>query len=160
MTAVTDTPGSSIVGRLTDIPPWEAELILSMRLWMDSHEGQAEVGKGFTRCFGPAGGRAEIRQFERLLTALCAYARRPLVRHGLGCVCIGSDEAVLQTFVREATRGDLAEAAMIASLIVPASHAEHVALMAAQVGMAMQCMARRAPLTDDYRKDTDARTLH
>lgn len=160
MTEAMASAGSTVVGRLTDVPPWEAELILSMRLWMDSLEGQARVGTGFARCFGAAGGRAEIRQFERLLTALCAYARRPLVRHGLGCDCIGSDEAVLQTVVREAARGDLAEAAMIASLIVPASQAEHVALMAAQVGLAMQCIARQAPPSRDSHDARQERTLH
>lgn len=160
MTEALDSPGSAVVGRLTNVPPWEAELILSMRLWMDSLEGQEKVGTGFARCFGTAGGRAEIRQFERLLTALCAYARRPLVRHGLGCDCIGSDEAVLQTLVREAARGDLAEAAMVASLLVPASQAEHVALMAAQVGLAMQCIARQSPPPRGTAETVRSRTLH
>ncbi|QFT60391.1 hypothetical protein FIU94_16295 [Sulfitobacter sp. THAF37] len=160
MTDAVDSPGSTVVGRLTHVPPWEAELILSMRLWMDSLEGQAKVGTGFARCFGAAGGQAEVRQFERLLTALCAYARRPLVRHSLGCDCIGSDEAVLQTLVREAARGNLAEAAMVASLLVPASQAEHVALMAAQVGLAMQCIARQPPPPHDAALPQRDRTLH
>ena len=52
MTAVAQTVGASVVGRLTDIAPWEAELILSMRFWMDGPEGQAAVWNGFARTLG------------------------------------------------------------------------------------------------------------
>jgi len=160
MKSVSHTAGASVVGRLTDIAPWEAELIMSMRFWMDSPEGQAEVWNGFARFFGATEGRAEMRSFESLLSILCTHARRPLVRHGLGCNWIGSDEAILQTLVREAARGDLAEAAMIASLIVPARHAEPVALMAAQVGQAMQRMSKRTSYQPLTRSDPEGRILH
>lgn len=160
MKSAAHTAGASVVGRLTDIAPWEAELIMSMRFWMDGPEGQAEVWNGFARFFGATEGRAEMRNFESLLSSLCTFARRPLVRHGLGCTCIGSDEAILQTLVREATRGDLAEAALIASLVVPARHAEPVALMAAQVGQAMQRMSKRTPYQPPTRTDAEDRILH
>ncbi|WP_306151309.1 hypothetical protein [Roseovarius sp. MMSF_3281] len=160
MTNAQHTPGTSVVGKLTDIAPWEAELILSMRFWMDGPEGQAEVWGGFARCFGAAEGRAEMRGFESLFTSICTHARRPLVRHGLGCNCIGSDEAILRTLVREAARGDLAEAAMIASLLVPACNAEQIALLAAQVGRAMQRMAQRTPTQKPTRSQTGSRILH
>ena len=101
-----------------------------------------------------------MQQFETLLTCLCSHARRPLVRHGLGCDCIGSDEAVLQTLVREAARGDLAEASMIASLLVPASHAEMVAIYAAQVGQAMKEMSRHYKAAKTITPATDDRVLH
>jgi len=154
------TPGASVVGRLTDIAPWEAELILSIRLWMDSPEGRAEIWNGFARCFGASDGRLELRRFETLLTSICSTARRPLIRHGLGCDCIGSDEAILRTLVREATRGDLPEATMIASLLVPARHAEPIALMAAKVGQAMQRLARDAPASASTQSQTEHRILH
>lgn len=145
MTELAEHTGAAVVGRLTDLPPWEADLILSMRLWMQSPEGQAEVWNGFARCFGPAEGRAEMQQFESLLRSLCSNARRPLVRHALGCTCIGTDEAVLRMLVREAARGDLAEATLIASLLVPAGQAEQIALQSARVGRALQRMARHMP---------------
>lgn len=160
MTKTQTTPGADVVGKLTEIAPWEAELIMSIRFWMDSPQGQAEVWNGFARCFGADEGRAEMRSFETLLASLCTHARRPLARHGLGCTCIGSDEAVLRTLVREAARGDLAEASMIASLLVPARHAEPVALMAARVGQAMQRMARRAPASHPGPPHTETRILH
>jgi hypothetical protein len=145
MTALTDHTGAAVVGRLTDLPAWEADLILSMRLWMQSPEGQAEVWTGFARCFGTVEGRAEMQQFESLLRGLCHNARRPFVRHALGCTCLGTDEAVLRMLVREAARGDLAEATLIASLLVPAGQAEQIALQSARVGRALQRMARHIP---------------
>ncbi|MFW2544825.1 hypothetical protein ACN2XU_19495 [Primorskyibacter sp. 2E107] len=160
MTGAAQTAGASVVGQLSDIAPWEAELILSMRLWMEGPEGQAEVWNGFARCFGAIEGRAEMRTFESLLTSLCTFARRPLVRHGLACRCIGSDEAILKTLVREATCRDLAEAAMIACLLVPARHAEPLAQMAAQVGRAMQRMATRVPTGPRPQGARPDRTLH
>ncbi len=160
MMEMVDISGRAVVGRLTDIAFWEAEFILSMRLWMSSPEGQAEVWNGFARCFGAPAGRSEMRCFESLLSNINMHARRPLVRHGLGCDCIGSDEAILRTLVREATRGDLAEATMIASLLVPVRHAEPIAHMAAQVGKAMQAMARRAPRETSPAPDTTNRILH
>ncbi|MGR3273442.1 hypothetical protein DU478_17065 [Thalassococcus profundi] len=160
MTAVAQTVGASVVGRLTDIAPWEAELILSMRFWMDGPEGQAAVWNGFARTLGATEGRVALRGFERLLSDLCTFARRPLVRHGPGCTCIGSDEALLQTLVREAARGDHAEAVMIASLLVPARHAEPIAVLAARVGKAMRQVAQRAPRLQQDSPPPEPRTLH
>ncbi|MWB79076.1 hypothetical protein GLS40_13635 [Pseudooceanicola sp. 216_PA32_1] len=133
---------------------------MSIRFWMDGPEGRDEVWNGFARCFGATAGRAEMRSFESLLTSLCTFARRPLVRHGLGCTCIGSDEAILTTLAREAICGDLAEATMIASLLVPVRHAEPVALLAAQVGPAMQRMARRGPTAQRSQPGPQDRTFH
>jgi hypothetical protein len=138
-------PGSAPVARLTAMPAWEAELVLTLRVWMEGPEGQAEVRAVFADCLGEEGGLTAFYQLEDLLCGMTARARRPLARHSRGCACVGSDEAVLVCLVREAVQGDLAEAALIASLLVPASAAEMVALRAAQVGQAMQRISDRAP---------------
>ena len=160
MTQMSAIPGNAVVGRLTEVAPWEADLIMSMRLWMENADGQRDVWNSYARCYGSDEGHAKMQQFETLLTCLCSHARRPLVRHGLGCDCIGSDEAVLQTLVREAARGDLAEASMIASLLVPASHAEMVAIYAAQVGQAMKEMSRHYKAAKTITPATNERVLH
>lgn len=89
-------PGSTVVGSLKDIIPWQAEFILSLRLCLDSPEGRTKVLDGFSQCFGEVEGRAQMQLFEMFLTRLHGTARRPLVRHGLGCTCLGSDEAALR----------------------------------------------------------------
>lgn len=160
MTQMSAIPGNAVVGRLTEVAPWEADLIMSMRLWMENADGQRDVWNSYARCYGSTEGHAKMQQFETLLMCLCSHARRPLVRHGLGCDCIGSDEAVLQTLVREAARGDLAEASMIASLLVPASHAEMIAIYAAQVGQTMKEMSRKYKAAQRPEPETNERVLH
>lgn len=163
MNDMSDTVGSSgrmAVGRLGDLAPWEAGLILCLRSWMDGPEGQACVWNAFARTFGGAAARGEMQRFESLLATLCDNARRPLVRHGGGCACIGADEAIFCTLVREAAAGDLTEAAAIASLLVRACHAELVAILAAQVGRTMQRMTWDLPSGPDTTPVTSRRRLH
>ncbi|WP_089885253.1 hypothetical protein [Citreimonas salinaria] len=160
MAETESSPGSMVVGRLTDLAPWEAGLILSLRAWMEGPAGQAEVWNGFARSFGGAEGRVEMHRFETLLVTLCENARRPLVRHGGGCACIGVDEALFCTLVREAAGGDLAEAAAIAGLLVKAGQAGPVADLAAQVGRAMQRMTWHDPADPDILPESSGRVLH
>ena len=154
------SPGRMVVGLLTDLAPWEAGLILFLRSWMDGPVGQADVWNSYARSFGGTEGRTEMHRFETLLVTLCDNARRTLVRHGGGCACIGTDEAIFCNLVREAARGDLAEAAAIASLLVRACHAEAVAILAAQVGRAMQRMTWNIPAGPDNLTGNGGRRLH
>ena len=160
MTQANHKPGAAVVGSLCDVAPWEAELILTVRLWLSGPDGQAEVWNNFARFYGAAEARNEMRCLELLLGSLCTYGRRPLACHGFGCLCIGSDEAILRTLVDEAARGDLSEAALIASLMVPASHAEKVALMAARVGRMMQELTRFAPRSEPNHIRAENRVFH
>ena len=160
MTQDNHKPGAAVVGSLCDVAPWEAELILTVRLWLSGPDGQVEVWNNFARLYGTAEARNEMRCLELLLGSLCTYGRRPLACHGFGCLCIGSDEAILRTLVDEAARGDLSEAALIASLMVPASHAEKVALMAARVGRMMQELTRFAPRSEPNHIRAENRVFH
>lgn len=160
MTQAEHKPGAAVVGSLCDVAPWEAELILTVRLWLSGPDGQTEVWNNFARCYGAAEARNEMQCLELLLGSLSAYGRRPLACHGFGCLCIGSDEAILRTLVDEAARGDLSEAALIASLMVPAGHAEQVALMAARVGHAMQGMTCIVPTHGPKHIRTENRLFH
>ncbi len=160
MTATQETQaGATVVNRLTALPAWEAELVLSMRFWLDGAEGREKVWNSFAQTFGAAEGRTQLRLFEGLLSSLCNHARRPFVRHGRGCTCIGADEAVLLTLVREAAKGDIAEAAQIASLMVPAAQAELIALKSVELGRAMQQMTHRSPADPTAKRKPD-RHLH
>ncbi len=137
-----DIRGAAAVGHLTEVTPWEAELILNMRLWMDGPRGQEQVWTAYAAAFGAAEGRRQLRTFERLLWLIETNMLRPLVRHGVACRCIGSDEAVFANMVRFASEGELHEASLIATLLVRPAHAEQVAVMAGEVGMATRDLAR------------------
>lgn len=137
-----DIRGAAAVGQLTEVSPWEAELILNMRLWQDGPTGQTQVWTIYAETFGQAEGRQHLHSFERLLGLIDANMLRPLVRHGVACRCIGSDEAVFANMVRFASDGELHEASLIATLLVRPSHAEHVAVLAGEVGTVVRILAR------------------
>ena len=154
MNQMNQITGNTVVGRLSDCPGWEADLVMALRLWLEGAEGQTQLWTAYARSFGAATGRSKLKQFEALLRELLLHARRPLVRHGLACDCIGSDEAIVQTIVREAVRGDFEEARMIASLIVPARNADMVATYAAEVGKTLMTMS--AKVAPSQPRATDA----
>ena len=101
-----DIRGAAAVGRLTEVMPWEAELILNMRLWQDGPTGQAQVWEAYASAFGQSEARQHLRAFERLLWMIETNMLRPLIRHSVACSCIGSDEAVFANMVRFASDGD------------------------------------------------------
>lgn len=140
MTPTAQNRGGASVGVLMHMEPWEADLIVTLRLWCESPQGQATVWNEFATTLPKGQAVHEMRAFEDLVSIIAAYAHRPLVRHAVGCSCIGADEGVFAHLVRIASSGDLSEAAQIATLLVTAAQAEQVALLAAQVGCARQCM--------------------
>lgn len=137
-----DIRGAAAVGQLTEVMPWEAELILNMRLWQDGVAGQTQVWNAYARTFGAEDARRKLKSFERLLWVIDANMLRPMVRHVVTCPCIGSDEAVFTNMVRLASDGDLHEASLIATLLVRPAQAEQVALLAGEVGTATRDLAR------------------
>ncbi|MEL6679916.1 MAG: hypothetical protein AAFQ51_14505 [Pseudomonadota bacterium] len=138
--------GGAPVSVLTRLEPWEAELILNLRLWFSGPDGQALVWTSYRRALPGPVARAELQAFERLLRLVTDHAHRTLVRRDVACTCVGSDEAVFAHLVSVASAGDLTEASLIATLLVRAAHAEHAALLAGQVGSACRRMvARTAP---------------
>lgn len=152
--------GAAAVGQLSEVSAWEAELILSLRLWQDGARGRRAVWNAYAGAFGSRDGRCALDRFVGLLTAVESNMLRPLVRHGIACGCIGSDEAVFANMVRMAAEGDLHEASLIATLMVRPAHAEQVVLMAADVGRTLQTLvARHRPARDRLHGRT-ARTLH
>ncbi|MGZ2257239.1 hypothetical protein ACVC7O_08010 [Roseobacter sp. A03A-229] len=142
MTPNAQNRGGASVGVLMHLEPWEADLIVTLRLWCDSPEGQAKVWNEFAMTLPKGKAADEMRAFEQLVSVIASYAHRPLVRHGVGCACIGADEGVFAHLVRVACDGDLGEAAQVATLLVTAAQAERVAILAAQVGCARKSITR------------------
>jgi hypothetical protein len=155
-----DTRGAAAVGQLTEVSAWEAELILNLRLWQDGERGRRAVWEAYAAAFGPRDGRAALDRFVGLLTVIEGNMLRPLVRHGVACGCVGSDEAVLANMVRMAAEGELHEASLIATLMVRPAHAEQVALMAADVGSTLRTLVARHRPARDRLHGKSPRRLH
>lgn len=151
--------GGASVGVLMHLEPWEADLIVTLRLWCDSPEGQAKVWNEFATTLPKGQAAHEMRAFEQLVSTIAAYAHRPLVRHSVGCACMGADEGVFAHLVRTASTGDLGEASQIATLLVTAAQAEHVAILAAQVGCTRKSISSTR-MAEESARGNNVITLH
>lgn len=118
--------GAAAVGHLADLPALEASAVHCLRLWSDAAEGRAAL--------------SEERSTEllRQICGLCAsYGRRPLMRHGLGCACLGADEACFAHMVAAAATGAREDALMLAALIVRPDLAPALVALSEQLGLAL-----------------------
>ncbi len=134
MTISNHKRGGVTLGTLTQMEPWEANLIISLRLWCDGPLGQMDVCDAYKRELPSSSSRSAVEDFERLVRGVIGHAHRPLVRHDVACSCVGADECVFLHLVRTASEGHLTDAILIATLLVSAAHAEQYALLAGAVG--------------------------
>jgi len=135
--------GGAPVGLIEELPPEEALAIRLIRLWGDSAEGQAEVWNAFARSFGAQAGAERLKAFERFLSMLTGFARRPVMRHCPGCRCLGADEAVIANLLGAAAGQEHEDAALIATLLVRADIAIPLVRHAEAVGLAFRQLADR-----------------
>lgn len=126
--------GGAAVGVLNRMETWEAQLVLNLRLWCEGPRGQEQVWNEYRRLLKSVDAHRECQTFETLVRTITSTAFRPLVRHEVGCSCVGADEGIFLNLVRTASDGHLHDAALIATLLVGPAHAEHIALLAGQVG--------------------------
>lgn len=136
--------GGAAVGILNAMEAWESEAIIDLRLWCDGPEGQEIVWTAFSRHLPHDCAQDAMHAFERLVSIITQNARRPMVRHEVSCSCVGSDECIFAHLLGTASDGHLNDASLIASLLVSPAQAEHVALLAGQVGCALRKIAARS----------------
>lgn len=145
MTARTSRGGAT-VGRLSDLTPVEAGAVFYLRLWADGANGRADAASDFDIALGADHGQSTMLTLDRLC-ALCAnHGRRPLVRHGLGCACLGADENCFAQMIAAASEGAREDAMMMASLIVRPDFAPALASLSEEFGMALRRMTTAIPL--------------
>ncbi|MEM7494416.1 MAG: hypothetical protein AAF296_13635 [Pseudomonadota bacterium] len=126
--------GGAAVGVLNRMSAWEANLVLNLRLWCEGPEGQAQVWSEYRRSLSGDDAKRECKTFETLVRSIIDSAHRPMVRHEVGCCCVGADEGIFVNLLRTASDGHLRDAALIATLLVGPAHAEQIAMLAGQVG--------------------------
>lgn len=117
--------GAETVGLLAGADPLSQRAVVALRRWCD-------------------GGGAPSAGFARLCALWVAAARRPLMRHGAGCPCLGADEAAFAAIVRLAAEGEREEALMTAMVVLRADCVLEAVALAQQAGL----MLRRALLVE------------
>ena len=77
---------------------------------------------------------------DRLCSLCAAYGRRPLIRHGLKCACLGADENCFAQMIAAASEGAREDAMMLASLIVRPDFAPALASLSEELGLTLRRM--------------------
>ena len=143
--------GGATVGVLNQMETWEANLLNNLRLWCDGPCGQVRVWNEYRQALSDDSARSECHAFDSLIQILGANAIRPLVRHDVGCTCVGADEGVFLHLVRYAADGHSNDAALMAALIAGPARAKQIAVLAGQVGICARKIHNSHP---EYSADT------
>ncbi len=138
--------GGAAVGRLTDLAPIEAGAVMYLRLWSEGARGRADAASDFDIALGADQGRAAMMTLDRLCSLCANHGRRPLIRHGLGCACLGADENCFAQMIAAASEGAREDAMMMASLIVRPDFAPALASLSEELGMALRRMTAAVPM--------------
>lgn len=133
--------GAVAVGQLHTLAAWQSLLVQHLRLWCDGPAGRNKVRDDWSASLNAADGEVTLEVFGALIQCLQTYARRPLIRHGVDCGCLGADEAVFTQVVSDASDGHLDDAVMLAGLIALPAYAEQIAILAGQVGASFRATA-------------------
>jgi hypothetical protein len=133
--------GAAPVGHLLELPDVEQAAVACLRLWCDGTAAQARLWGDLAGALGPGHGRTALKALERLLDLIVTHGRRPLMRHGLDCRCVGGDECAFAHLVAAAAGGEREDALLMASLLVPPGLAPEAVELAGQFGLGLRRMA-------------------
>lgn len=137
--------GAAPVGFLTELDGLEAAAVIYLRLWCDGPEARAEVCSDLQTGLGQARGTKAIKAFEQLCMLCTTHGRRPLMRHGVKCKCLGADESCFANFVATAAEGDREDAMLMATLLVRVDMAPLITALAIDFGLSLKQMRPCAP---------------
>ena len=76
------------------------------------------VGQDFSLVMVEEAGATAARNFDALMPLLLTNARRPVMRHGLGCKCFGADESAFANMIAAAAGQDLEDAYLFACTFI------------------------------------------
>ncbi|MDA7965508.1 hypothetical protein [Ruegeria sp.] len=138
--------GGAAVGRIADLNPIEAGAVMYLRLWGDGKSGRADAASDFDIALGADQGRAAMMTLDRLCSLCAHHGRRPLIRHGLGCSCLGADENCFAQMIGAASEGAREDAMMMASLIVRPDFAPALASLSEELGLVLRRMTSATPV--------------
>jgi hypothetical protein len=108
--------GGAPVGHLNALPPLEGLSVRALRRWCDG--GAEALAEDLSLSLGKDQSEAAASAFDALCRHCLSGCRRPLMRHGGGCPCLGADEAAFARLVQTATEGERDDALMLACCMV------------------------------------------
>ncbi len=150
--------GGVTVGTLSELPPLEAGAVIYLRHWFSGSETRGQMRRDFEVNFGPEMAEAAFEAFGYLCNFCATHGRRPLVRHGVTCKCLGADENCFANLLASAAEGQDGDAHILASLIVTPRKAQELAHLASDCGLILQQIMTPQPVHQPARPA--AATLH
>lgn len=144
-TRTSPTRGGAAVGLLKDLTALEAGAVRYFRYWFSGQQAQAELHQAFHSALGPDLAKCAFDSFGQLCDFCITHGRRPLIRHGMTCSCLGADENCFANLVAAATQGEAEDADLLAALIVTPQQAQTLSALAAQTGVLLQEITGRQP---------------
>lgn len=151
--------GGAPVGHLAELGTIEAATVIYWRLWADGIEGQRRVAAEFCTALGDEAGIEAVDAFGQIFDLCLRHGRRPLMRHGINCKCLGADESCIANFIGYASECRRDDAALIATLLVAPDLCMPMAALAQTFGLALRRMAL-APLSKPVETHETNKTLH
>jgi hypothetical protein len=140
--------GAAPVGLLHELPPVELAAVVYLRAWCEGGAHRQIAEKDFSLVMGDEEGTAAIEAFNTLVTVLLSDARRPVMRHSLGCKCFGGDESAFANMIAAAAGRDREDAYLFACILMTG----HAAWLAVQLALRLgQTFLRLARTPDGAR---------
>ncbi len=127
--------GGAPVGWIDALQPLEGLSVRALRRWCDG--GPAALAEDLGWTLGEEHGERAAQAFDALCRHCLAGCRRPLMRHGGGCLCLGADEAAFAQLVQTATEGEREDAMMLACCMVRHDLAPAIVELAQAAGLAL-----------------------
>ncbi|ROU00144.1 hypothetical protein EAT49_12615 [Histidinibacterium lentulum] len=149
------------MGRIEDLDPAGVELVGLLRGLTAGSAARAAAETLLQQRAGPEMALRVIAAFDAFWRQIAVHGRRPLMRHGPGCSCLGADEACLATLVEAASEGAREDALLMACLVVRPDMSPMVVADAAVLGLSLQRLVLRAPRLDPAgERPVPARLMH
>lgn len=158
MTNAASHRGAAAIGQLADLPPIEALSVCLLRSWCDGHRDR--INRDFANALGPDAARRAAATLAEICTLCARQGRRPLMRHGMTCSCLGADEACFATLIAAGADGQREDAMMLAALIVRVEMAPLLANLAIDFGMSLRRFCLRTRNDSQTSHASAAATLH
>ena len=145
MTQAAARRGGATVGVLSDLSPIEATAVRHLRQWFSSPETRLDMRDDVSDRLGPELCEIALETFGQLCKLCVEHGRRPLMRHGLTCDCLGADENCFANMIAAAADGQVDDTMLFASLIVRPSMARELLPLASEFGHLLRQMTTATP---------------
>ncbi|MFD2740115.1 hypothetical protein ACFSUD_11075 [Sulfitobacter aestuarii] len=152
--------GAAPVGQLQELPGLERAAILSLRAWCDGGAARAALAEDIAALLGRTGGEEAQEAFDALMRLILQGARRPMMRHGCSCSCIGGDENAFAQMIGAAAAQDREEAMLFAAILVSGGAAFELVERALSLGPLFLQLGRGKASRVAADRSGDPRRLH